>query len=504
MKTAVLEHVSLWRSVGSLACYAPLNGMRKIEARLQAACWYVVVIVKSKGDEQVLAEDSSWARVVSSEEDSDLFVQSIPEEMHGRLGLFEKAVDEVAERNNQGLVLEFGGGEFSTVAIVRLLERIGRSSRPLVFTFDWWRGLPRRWREGFEKGHFSNNGTAPNNLEKLAQEGKVALVGGLVEDTIGKFMEGRANNTVLDLVVIDMWLGGSARTVLNRVVRWMQPGTLMLFGSYLNFEGWKRGGEYEAWISQADNAGITFEYVAFYSTWVLVRIVSMAKAKDSTKSVARVDFSKGTWISVVFALICVCFGGLLLRERMQPSSLKTRTVSTGKKARKLEGDLKTMKVLDSFKEFRTCCTDLELKMHAANSEGDVTRRDALQVQCADLLSSLISEGLKLQVAVIARLDDRFANQRTLLAVQEELGTILVTLNRQKTELSLAIEQEKLVPSLNLNSVNDAQLCVVCLENEKCMLLLPCAHVCLCELCLPTVHCCPICRQRIAKTQKVFL
>lgn len=51
-------------------------------------------------------------------------------------------------------------------------------------------------------------------------------------------------------------------------------------------------------------------------------------------------------------------------------------------------------------------------------------------------------------------------------------------------------------------------CVICQEREKCILILPCKHLCLCSECTLRLrnynrHC-PICRTRVQKTMKIFV
>jgi hypothetical protein len=54
------------------------------------------------------------------------------------------------------------------------------------------------------------------------------------------------------------------------------------------------------------------------------------------------------------------------------------------------------------------------------------------------------------------------------------------------------------------------ICVVCMERPKCMVLLPCRHMCLCETCGQltghggTLKQCPMCREEIAMCLKVFV
>ena len=52
--------------------------------------------------------------------------------------------------------------------------------------------------------------------------------------------------------------------------------------------------------------------------------------------------------------------------------------------------------------------------------------------------------------------------------------------------------------------DDSKKCVICLEEDKCILLMPCKHVCCCEGCSNDVNKCPICRNKIESKIKIFL
>ncbi|KAI5635472.1 e3 ubiquitin ligase domain-containing protein [Phthorimaea operculella] len=55
------------------------------------------------------------------------------------------------------------------------------------------------------------------------------------------------------------------------------------------------------------------------------------------------------------------------------------------------------------------------------------------------------------------------------------------------------------------NLSEVQLCVVCTENPKEIILLPCGHVCLCEDCSDNIKDnCPICRERIESRAPAFI
>ena len=57
-----------------------------------------------------------------------------------------------------------------------------------------------------------------------------------------------------------------------------------------------------------------------------------------------------------------------------------------------------------------------------------------------------------------------------------------------------------------------KMCVVCMEREKSVLLMPCLHLCICQGCTDQLIAhsgrkkamCPVCRQLIKKTIKPFM
>ncbi len=73
---------------------------------------------------------------------------------------------------------------------------------------------------------------------------------------------------------------------------------------------------------------------------------------------------------------------------------------------------------------------------------------------------------------------------------------------------MEIETELLTKEALLQDqeIDEAKLCVVCQDAPKTIVLVPCGHICLCEVCergLPRRHC-PICNIRYAQRCKVFM
>lgn len=52
---------------------------------------------------------------------------------------------------------------------------------------------------------------------------------------------------------------------------------------------------------------------------------------------------------------------------------------------------------------------------------------------------------------------------------------------------------------------ESRTCIICLENEKSVVLMPCRHMCLCETCgaMDRITQCPLCRKNIIHKISVF-
>ena len=62
-----------------------------------------------------------------------------------------------------------------------------------------------------------------------------------------------------------------------------------------------------------------------------------------------------------------------------------------------------------------------------------------------------------------------------------------------------ITQEELSAERRIRvQAEDDRCCVICQDRPKCMVLLPCAHLCLCDHCGPLAEmdACPMCRQPV--------
>ena len=73
---------------------------------------------------------------------------------------------------------------------------------------------------------------------------------------------------------------------------------------------------------------------------------------------------------------------------------------------------------------------------------------------------------------------------------------------QKQQTSSQIERQQNVLE---NEQPEVQACVVCCQNRRGIILLPCGHVCLCEDCSARItDFCPVCRREIVTKSVAFI
>ncbi|EGR31598.1 hypothetical protein IMG5_106500 [Ichthyophthirius multifiliis] len=66
-----------------------------------------------------------------------------------------------------------------------------------------------------------------------------------------------------------------------------------------------------------------------------------------------------------------------------------------------------------------------------------------------------------------------------------------------------IKCEDKVQNINNNSQIINQLCIICYENDRNIIILPCRHNSVCIGCVKNIQVCPICRNKIADTIKIY-
>jgi len=83
-------------------------------------------------------------------------------------------------------------------------------------------------------------------------------------------------------------------------------------------------------------------------------------------------------------------------------------------------------------------------------------------------------------AVLAELENNVQNVRSIRAQR----------HREEQSYIMGEQQQK--------------MCVICLTEPKCTLLVPCRHLCVCEGCGKEINQCPVCRSHIKQRTLVYL
>lgn len=148
-----------------------------------------------------------------------------------------------------GQVLEFGVYKGSSIRAIA--EWAGRQ----VHGFDSFVGLPEDWDGTAEtRGKFNARGKLP----KVPKN--VTLHAGWFDDTLPKFLEG--NNDPVSLVHIDCDIYSSTRTVLNLLADRFQPGSVIVFDEYFNYNNWQQH-EFRAFQEFVQERKLKYEYLSF-------------------------------------------------------------------------------------------------------------------------------------------------------------------------------------------------------------------------------------------------
>ncbi|XP_064325268.1 E3 ubiquitin-protein ligase LRSAM1 isoform X3 [Phalacrocorax carbo] len=132
-------------------------------------------------------------------------------------------------------------------------------------------------------------------------------------------------------------------------------------------------------------------------------------------------------------------------------------------------------------------------------------RISLQVLSTMTASDLEKIGVTeagLQRAILKRAQE-------ILAVAKTIPELLRTVDAEvpvAPEPSAPLEEppSPVVPTAPLLQWDEKKSeCIVCMERETQMVLLPCGHVCCCQSCCERLHTCPLCRKDIAQRIRIF-
>ncbi|MDA1237354.1 MAG: hypothetical protein O3A15_00215 [Proteobacteria bacterium] len=127
------------------------------------------------------------------------------------------------KRKENTLWLEFG------VASGRTINYFSKFTTEIVYGFDSFEGLPDKWRDGFERGSFSNYGKTPD------VNYNVKLIKGLFEETLNPFL--CSVKEKVSFLHIDSDLYSSAKYILNALTKTgrLEKNCIIVFDELVNF-----------------------------------------------------------------------------------------------------------------------------------------------------------------------------------------------------------------------------------------------------------------------------
>lgn len=130
-----------------------------------------------------------------------------------------------------------------------------------IFGFDSFEGLDENWTgNNLPKGAFNLGGKTPLVLDN------VELIKGRVQKTMPDFLP-RINNLDIALIHFDMDTYTPTKFVLDSLMPWLKPETIVIFDEYFGYRSWENH-EFKAWKQICKKAKLKYEYLAFTNTQV--------------------------------------------------------------------------------------------------------------------------------------------------------------------------------------------------------------------------------------------
>lgn len=151
------------------------------------------------------------------------------------------------------LWLEFG------VATGNTINFISKFTNDRVYGFDSFEGLPEKWREGFDKGHFNRNGYMPevNN--------NVILIKGWFNNTVENFIKNK--NKKVSFIHIDCDIYSSTKCIFDALKNYMDKDCIIIFDELVNYPGFDgEKGELKAFYEFITENKVDYEWIGMNGT----------------------------------------------------------------------------------------------------------------------------------------------------------------------------------------------------------------------------------------------
>lgn len=153
----------------------------------------------------------------------------------------------LAPKRDDGLFLEFG------VYQGRSINFTADRTKQTVYGFDSFEGLPERWFDLFDKGHFK--------VEQLPDvRPNVKLIKGWFNETLPGFV--KVNRGPVVYLHVDCDLYSSTKTVFDVLAPQIIPGTVIVFDEWYDHPRWEEG-EYKAFVEFAQANQAEYKFVGY-------------------------------------------------------------------------------------------------------------------------------------------------------------------------------------------------------------------------------------------------
>ena len=153
------------------------------------------------------------------------------------------------------LWLEFG------VASGHTINYISKFTNDNVYGFDSFEGLPEKWRDGFEKGFFTQNGNLP------LVHNNVVLIKGWFNETLVNFIQ--SHNKKVSFIHMDADLYSSTKYIFNVLKDYIDKDCIIVFDELVNYPGFDGDtGELKAFYEFITENNVDYDWIGMNGTLV--------------------------------------------------------------------------------------------------------------------------------------------------------------------------------------------------------------------------------------------
>ena len=146
------------------------------------------------------------------------------------------------------LWLEFG------VASGRTINYISKFTNDKVYGFDSFEGLPEKWRDGYDKGAFSREGSLPT------VNSNVELIKGWFNETLQSFIQ--LQNKKVSFIHMDADLYSSTKYILDTLKDYIDTDCVIVFDELVNYPGFDgETGELKAFYEFINENQVNYSWI---------------------------------------------------------------------------------------------------------------------------------------------------------------------------------------------------------------------------------------------------